>query len=61
MCFVNDVRSFDRTYQRFLVNQLRERLPFDEIPIRLLLRKRRQIPKKTQEELDGAQGDTDIL
>ncbi len=61
VCFVNDVRSFDRTYQRFLVNQLRERLPFDEIPIRLLLRKRRQIPKKTQEELDGAQGDTDIL
>ena len=53
VCFVNDVRSFDRTYQRFLVNQLRERLPFDEIPIRLLLRKRRQVPKKAKDELDA--------
>jgi len=46
VCFVNDVRSFDRTYQRFLVNQLRLRLPYSEVPIRLLLRKRRQVPKK---------------
>jgi len=53
VCFVNDVRSFDRSYQRFLVNQLRERLPFDEVPIQLLLRKRRQVPRKTAEELEG--------
>jgi len=53
VCFVNDVRSFDQTYQRFLVNQLRDRLPFDEIPIRLLLRKRRQMPKKVKDELDS--------
>lgn len=46
VCFVNDVRSFDRTYQRFLVNQLRLRLPYKEVPIRLLLRKRRQVPRK---------------
>lgn len=52
VCFVNDVRSFDQTYQRFLVNQLRERLPFDEVPIRLLLRRRRQVPRKTAEELE---------
>ena len=45
VCFVNDPRSFDRTYQRFLVNQLRLRLPYSEIPIRLLLRKRKQLPK----------------
>jgi len=49
VCFVNDVRSFDRSYQRFLVNQLRLRLPFEEIPIRLLLRKRRQIPRKSED------------
>ncbi|MCP4376826.1 MAG: ribosome biogenesis GTPase Der, partial [bacterium] len=55
VCFVNDVRSFDQSYQRFLVNQLRERLPFDEIPIRLLFRKRRQVPKKAQEEIDIAE------
>jgi len=41
VCFVNDVRSFGTTYQRFLLNQLRQRLPFGEIPIRLLFRNRR--------------------
>jgi len=50
VCFVNDVRSFDRTYQRFLVNQLRKRLPYSEVPIRLLLRKRRQMPKTSDEK-----------
>ena len=41
VCFVNDVRSFDLTYQRFIVNQLRERTPLAEVPIRLILRRRR--------------------
>ena len=50
VCFVNDPRSFDRTYQRFLVNQLRLRLPYSEIPIRLLLRKRRQVPRTPADE-----------
>jgi len=59
VCFVNDVRSFDQGYQRFLVNQLRERLPFDEIPIRLLFRKRRQVPKKVAEELEELSGQDD--
>ena len=51
VCFVNDVRSFDQSYQRFLVNQLRLRLPYSEVPIRLLLRKRRQMPKKNDASL----------
>ena len=38
--FVNDARSFDASYQRFLLNQLRRRLHFAEVPIRLLLRGR---------------------
>jgi GTP-binding protein len=42
ICFVNDVRSFDRGYQRFLVNQLRLHLPYAEIPIRVLIRSRRE-------------------
>jgi GTP-binding protein len=42
VCFVNDVRSFDRSYQRFLVNQLRLRLPYAEVPIRVLFRSRRE-------------------
>ncbi len=41
VCFVNDVRSFDTSYQRFFVNRLRERLPFAEVPIRLIFRRRR--------------------
>ncbi len=41
VCFVNDVRSFDTSYQRFLVNRFREMLPFCEVPIRLVFRARR--------------------
>jgi GTP-binding protein len=41
VCFVNDVRSFDENYQRYLTNRLREHLPYSEVPIRLILRQRR--------------------
>jgi len=41
VCFVNDTRSFDAGYQRFLLNRFREHLPFAEVPIRLILRQRR--------------------
>ncbi len=41
MCFVNDVRSFDTSYQRFMLNHLRQYLPFAEVPIRLFFRQRR--------------------
>ena len=41
ICFVNDARSFNANYQRFLINQLRERTPFAEVPIRLIFRSRR--------------------
>ena len=39
--FVNDIRSFDQGYQRFLINQLRNRMPFGEVPLRLILRQGR--------------------
>jgi GTP-binding protein len=42
VCFVNDVRSFDRNYQRFLINQFREHLPYSEVPIRLVFRSTRE-------------------
>ena len=45
VCMVNDTRSFEQNYQRFLINQFREYLPFGEVPIRLLLRPRRGEPK----------------
>jgi len=39
--FVNDPSLFDETYQRFIVNRLRNLLNVSEVPIRLLLRPRR--------------------
>ncbi len=39
---VSDVKAFDGTYRRYLLNQLRQRLPFSEVPIRLLFRPRRR-------------------
>ena len=38
MLFVNNPSAFDENYQRFLINRIRELLPFAEVPIRLLLR-----------------------
>ncbi|MFW6066238.1 MAG: ribosome biogenesis GTPase Der [Planctomycetota bacterium] len=42
VCFVNDMALFDRSYQRFVLNRLRERLPFAEVPIRLVFRQHRR-------------------
>jgi hypothetical protein len=28
----------DETYQRFMINRFREKLPFDEVPIKLIIR-----------------------
>ncbi|MFQ5463356.1 MAG: ribosome biogenesis GTPase Der [Phycisphaerae bacterium] len=39
--FVNGAHLVTQNYERFMLNQLRERLPFEEIPIRLLFRSRR--------------------
>lgn len=40
--FVNDPDLVTQSYRRFLLNRMRERLPFDEVPIRLVLRGRRE-------------------
>jgi len=48
VCFVNDIRSFTPNYQRFLLNQLRTRLPFSEVPIRLLFRQRQSDPERAK-------------
>jgi GTPase len=39
--FVNHPDAITDDYQRYLVNRLRERLPYHEVPIKLLLRARR--------------------
>ncbi|MBN1347060.1 MAG: ribosome biogenesis GTPase Der [Phycisphaerae bacterium] len=40
--FVNNPSLIDEGYRRFLLNRMREHLPFKEIPIRLLFRARRR-------------------
>jgi GTP-binding protein len=39
--FVNSTRLFDPTYQRYLLNVFREKLPFRDIPIKLYMRSRK--------------------
>lgn len=41
--FVNSNPLFDPTYQRYLLNFFREKLPFHDIPIKLYLRSRKQL------------------
>jgi len=48
--FVNQPKLFDAPYQRFLINVMREHLPFRDIPIKLYLRARKQ------ESLEQRQG-----
>ena len=40
--FVNDSSLIREDYRRFLLNRMRESLPFEEVPIRLLFRSRRR-------------------
>jgi GTP-binding protein len=40
--FVNSTSLFDSTYQRYLLNVFREKLPYHDIPIKLYLRSRTQ-------------------
>jgi len=37
---VNDPELVDESYQRFMINRFRELLPYDEVPIKLLIRAR---------------------
>ena len=49
---VNDPSMFEGQYERYLMNRLREELPFSEIPIRLLFTKRQ---RKSLHELKHGQ------
>ncbi len=41
LMFVNRPELFEENYRRYIINRLRELLPIDEVPIRLLFRKHR--------------------
>lgn len=36
--FVNDAEAFDQRYERYFMKQFRQRVPFGEVPIKLLIR-----------------------
>jgi GTP-binding protein len=46
--FVNNTGLFDHTYQRYLLNVFREKLPFHDVPIKLYLRSRKQAEPGTR-------------
>ena len=50
---VNDPRLFHGGYERYLLNRLREELPFSEVPIRLLFRKRHRMNLQDLKEGKG--------
>ena len=50
LMFVNQPRLFDQQYRRFLVGRLRELLPIQEVPIRLLVSGRRRSKADLQED-----------
>ena len=43
--FVNNEDLFDLNYQRYLLNNMREELPFSEVPIKFVFRGKQSIPK----------------
>jgi GTP-binding protein len=61
--FVNSTRLFEPTYQRYLLNVFREKLPFRDIPVKLYLRSRKQSESGAQRgadaDLDDVSGDLD--
>ena len=47
---VNEPKLFTQNYERYIMNRFRDTLPFDEVPIRLILRSRSRVEKRAQEE-----------
>lgn len=45
---VNDPDRFTQNYERFLMNRFRELLPYDEVPIRLILRAKSRVEKRAR-------------
>ncbi len=59
--FVNSTKLFDPTYQRYLLNYFRQKLPFHDVPIKLYMRSRKQVEpgerSSSSEELEMVDAD----
>jgi len=51
--FVNNPAYFDAAYTRFIVNRMRDLLPYPEVPIRLIVREREQRKAAPGEQIHG--------
>ncbi len=59
--FVNSTKLFDATYQRYLLNTFREKLPFRDIPIKLYMRSRKQTDPAERSSSSARSGRDDEL
>lgn len=56
--FVNHPDMFDQQYQRYMINEMRKRTPYPEVPIKLIIRERprrdeqSEVPQELVEEQD---------
>ncbi len=50
---VNNPELFTHNYERYLMNQFRERLPFAEVPINLILRSKARVEKRAAAQRKG--------
>lgn len=55
---VNHPDMFTPSYLRFLMNRFREEMPFSEVPIRIVVRARRQIEDDLRSADEGGEGQT---
>jgi GTP-binding protein len=47
--FVNKAEYLNESYQRFMINRFRDLLPYDEVPIRLVIRERQRQDRNAPE------------
>jgi GTPase len=59
--FVNSTRLFDPTYQRYLLNVFREKMPYRDIPIKLYMRSRKQTEPGDRSSADRAEETEAVL
>ncbi|MGH7173674.1 MAG: ribosome biogenesis GTPase Der [Gemmataceae bacterium] len=51
--FTNSPELFDNTYQRYLIKTIRDQLHFNDVPIKLYLRRRQRDDQASGEEIDA--------
>ncbi|MEM9346421.1 MAG: ribosome biogenesis GTPase Der [Planctomycetota bacterium] len=52
--FVNDADLFDRNYQQYLINRMRDTVAFSEVPIRLFVRGKDKMTAEQRKDLKAA-------